>query len=283
MQLFQGRSNLELASERPVRVPVEEGYERWAATYDAAPNPLLALEERNIAPRLPDLRGIHVLDLACGTGRWLGRLLAKGANLGVGVDFSTAMLSVASQKAAIRGRVTRADCLRLPFGNAVFDFAMCSFVLGHIGDLPGAARELARVMKADANVLVSDLHPDAYARGWRTGFRDAEGAVEIETFPHSVEEITARLRAAGFEFCEISEFNFSDAEKPIFARAGKEHLFGEACCVPAILFCHLRRMSCRAESEERLEGQAACEPARTVRQEDAFRAALNRLSHEGGS
>ena len=34
-------------------VSVQDGYKRWAETYDKTPNPLLALEERHLASLLP--------------------------------------------------------------------------------------------------------------------------------------------------------------------------------------------------------------------------------------
>ena len=74
-------------------VSVQEGYERWAPTYDRDPNPLLALEERQLKLMIPPLEGKRVLDLACGTGRWLAWLMKGGARTGVGVDFSPAMLA----------------------------------------------------------------------------------------------------------------------------------------------------------------------------------------------
>ena len=114
-------------SDGPSSVSAAEGYERWAPSYDRTPNPLLAREERYLVPLLPDLHDKHVLDLACGTGRWLERLLARGAHLGVGVDFSIAMLGIARRKVTLTGRLARADCLRLPFRTSVFDLAVCSF------------------------------------------------------------------------------------------------------------------------------------------------------------
>src|SRR5438093_9518271 len=68
------------------RVLSEEGYELWAPAYDRDPNHLLALEERTLKPLLPDLTGQQVLDLGCGTGRWLELLLDLAARRAVGVD-----------------------------------------------------------------------------------------------------------------------------------------------------------------------------------------------------
>jgi ubiquinone/menaquinone biosynthesis C-methylase UbiE len=222
----------------PVHVSVEEGYERWAPTYDHAPNPLLNLEERKVTALLPDLSGKHVLDLACGTGRWLEKLLARGVGVGVGVDLSAAMLRVAAKKPAITGRLAQADCLALPFRSAIFDLVVCSFALGHIRDLGATVREVARVAKPGADVFVSDLHPEAYAQGWRTGFRDPSSAVQIEIFPRAAREIIQAFHSAGFECRTQAPLYVGESERTIFDRAGKTRLFATACQVPAILVCH---------------------------------------------
>jgi len=225
-----------------IPVPVREGYERWASIYDCTPNPLLACEERHLLPRLVDVRKKRVLDLACGTGRWLEKIMARGAHSGVGIDRSAAMLRVARKKDAITGRLARAACESLPFRAAVFDLAICSFALGHIEDLGSLVRELRRVMKPGADVFLSDLHPEAYARGWRVGFRDEGTAVEIEMLPRVAEEIVQGFHAGGFECQTRLSLCLGDPEEPIFARAGKAHSFKDACQVPAILLCHFRRL-----------------------------------------
>ena len=68
-------------------VSVQEGYERWAPTYDHDPNPLLALEERQLKLMIPPLKGKRVLDLACGTGRWLAWLMTGRSAHGGGSRF----------------------------------------------------------------------------------------------------------------------------------------------------------------------------------------------------
>jgi len=238
-------------------VSVEEGYERWAPTYDHAPNPLLHLEERKLAALLPNLSGKHVLDLACGTGRWLQKLSAGGIGMGVGVDLSAAMLRVAGSKTEIHGRLARADCQRLPFDASVFDLVVCSFALGHLRDLGAVVRELGRVTQAGADVFVSDLHPEAYARGWRTSFRDFRNAIEIEMLPRTAEEIVRAFYSAGFECLTHVPLCLGEPEKPIFVRAGKESRFEAACRMPAVLLCHFRRTVRKAKCK----GDGCIEPA----------------------
>lgn len=222
-------------------VSVQEGYERWAPTYDRDPNPLLALEERQLKLMIPPMEGKRVLDLACGTGRWLAWLMTRGASSGVGVDSSPAMLGAAKRKSGVKGRLVQADCRAIPFANAVFDLVVCSFAVGHFPDLPGVAREVGRVAAAGADVYVSDLHPRAYGQGWRAGFRDSRGAAEITTWPRSAQEFLAPWFSAGFDCAQLVECRFSEPERQVFAQAGKGHLFVKYCTVPAVLACHFIR------------------------------------------
>jgi ubiquinone/menaquinone biosynthesis C-methylase UbiE len=243
-------SNVALASQiiagheagAPCAISVEEGYERWAPTYDHDPNPLLAREQRHLLPLLTDLYSKRILDLACGTGRWLETLMRHGGESGVGVDSSIAMLRVGVKKSCIAGRLARATCESLPFRAAAFDLAICSFALGHVKNLGSTIRELARVTKPRADVFVSDLHPAAYARGWRVGFRDNRNALEIEMLPRQATEIAEAFSSNGFENLAYMALCLGEPEKPIFARAGKQHLFAEACKSPAILVCRFKRL-----------------------------------------
>jgi len=233
---------LESLSSSPFLVGVRDGYERWAPTYDHFPNPLLAREQRHILPLLPSLQNRCALDLACGTGRWLTRLLASGAGLAVGVDLSFAMLQVAGDKTELSGKIVQGDCLRLPFPPSTFDFLICSFALGHIQDLGSAAAEFSRVMKPGSDLFVTDVHPEAYARGWRTGFRDQQSAVQVHTLPHSTEDILRAFSSMDCECVTHVSLCLGSPEQPIFAEAGKQHLFQTACRVPAVQFCHLKHI-----------------------------------------
>ncbi len=222
-------------------VSVQAGYERWAPTYDKTPNPVLALEERHLTGILPNPVGNHVLDLACGTGRWLARL-ARGARMVVGVDLSAAMLRVAGERAGIRGGLVLANCLQLPFQTSLFDFALCSFALNHIQQLDVMARELARTMKRRGELLICEMHPAAYTRGWRPRFRDVRGAVQIDTVGHTAESVLSCFRSAGFTCLKLHDLFFAEPERPIFLDAGRGEMFESVCHVPAIQIYEFRNM-----------------------------------------
>lgn len=216
------------------RVRPLEGHALWAATYDEAANPLLALGERTLEPLLPDLQGKAALDLACGTGRWLEILMRRGAASVVGVDFCAPMLARAALKPGIRGRLVRADCEALPFRPKAADLAICSFALGYLPTLAGFAIGLAQTLRPHGQVFLSDLHPAAYERGWHRSFRTGTGVVEILSHRYSIERVTKELQAHGFEQLKVIEPGFGEPEREIFRARGKAHLFDEASGKPAI-------------------------------------------------
>ena len=61
------------------RPDVRDGYDLWSSSYDATPNPLVALDQRHTIAHLAPREGETVLDAACGTGRNLRALRAAGS------------------------------------------------------------------------------------------------------------------------------------------------------------------------------------------------------------
>lgn len=222
-------------------VSVEKGYDLWAPTYDLNPNPLLAAEERVLKPLLKGVSDKIVLDVGCGTGRWLEKLLGAGARSGIGVDLSCTMLSIAQSKPAVRGFLVRGNCLALPFPSLFADLIVSSFVLGHISGIETFAQELARVAKCRADLWVTDVHPEARAKGWTTGFRHQHGSAEIATYLHPPQHICDSFQKRHFVVSEFREVRIDEAEKPIFERAGKSHQFHLICEVPAICIWRFER------------------------------------------
>jgi SAM-dependent methyltransferase len=222
-------------------VPVEQGYELWAPLYDVDPNPLLAAEERALGSLLSSIGNKIVLDVGVGTGRWAEKFLSSGAKSAMGIDLSQAMLRVARSKPVLHGRLVRGNCVALPFGSEVADLIIASFVLSHLDGIDAFAGELARVAKRRADVWLSDLHPDARARGWVTGFRHRTGSVEVEAHPYSEQQVNRVFRDCGFILRNCQELRLDEPERPIFERAGNSHLFKSACEVPAICIWHFER------------------------------------------
>jgi len=98
--------------------------------------------------------GLSVLDLGCGPGNLLERL--EGARV-VGLDLSDYLLAQARARVAGRAgfEVLKGDAEHLPFPDASFDRIVCSEVLEHIEKPDAAMREMRRVARPGARVVIT--------------------------------------------------------------------------------------------------------------------------------
>jgi SAM-dependent methyltransferase len=72
--------------------------------------------------------------------------------------------------------VALGDGRALPFADGSFDLVVSGLMVGHVRDLLGLLREVARVMRPGGVVVYSDLHPDGALRGWARTFRARDGS-----------------------------------------------------------------------------------------------------------
>jgi SAM-dependent methyltransferase len=205
-----------------IAIEAREAYRLWAPSYDSTPNPLLALESRVVARRLPIVQRQTVIDVATGTGRWAAFAAALGARV-IRVDFCRDMLMQSSC-----GDRVQADMLALPFRDGFADLAICSLALGYILSPAAALREMARVAR---RVVMSDLHPDAVRQGWTRSFRAGADAVQIRSYVHSMED----FEAAGLVREWMVEARFGPEEFAVFTAAGREDLYAKASAVNALV------------------------------------------------
>ena len=179
------------------------GYALWAANYPPySHNPFMRAEERAMLALLPQgLDGKRVLDVGCGSGRYLLHARRRGATV-CGVDRSLEMLAQASAQGleVIQGSVT---CVPVTAGWA--DIVVCALTLGHVADLTAALTELARVLKDTGTLLCSDFHPIADTLGWKRTFAVDDQRYAVQYTTHRYAHWHAASKAAGLRIAEIIE------------------------------------------------------------------------------
>jgi cytosine/adenosine deaminase-related metal-dependent hydrolase/ubiquinone/menaquinone biosynthesis C-methylase UbiE len=217
-------------------------FDRWAQVYDTRPNPLLLLEERKAKPLLPILFGGNVLDVGCGTGRWLRYLESLAPASISGIDYSPAMLERAREKVRSTTKLQLGECSSLPADDSSRSFVMASFVLSYVKDLPEFARECARILQAGGRMLISDMHPATAAeQGWTRSFRLDGETTDIAVHSRSLREIVAAFQENGFEGRVLIEPSFEEPEKVVFANVGKLEEYEMLVGVPAIYILTLQK------------------------------------------
>ena len=217
-------------------------FNRWAEVYDAAANPLLMLEEQTLPLLLPSIAGLHVLDVGCGTGRWLPRLAALQPASLIGTDSSSEMLRRARAKLPPAVHLLQSDAHALPVPTASQDFILSSFVLSYLEDLPAFAIECARALKPGGYLLLSDMHPEtARERGWTRSFAAKGETFHIAAQPQQLNRIIEAFSRASFHVIALRAPSFTSEQRTAFEDAGQLDNFLALAHVPAIYLLKLRK------------------------------------------
>jgi ubiquinone/menaquinone biosynthesis C-methylase UbiE len=115
-------------------------------------------EKPAIRAELPELKGLSVISIGCGSGvdaRWLAD---NGAAKVVGVDISSGLIDIARQKHSdIEFRVM--DMEKLDFPDKTFDLAYSSLAIHYVDDWTKALQEARRVLKTGGLYVFSCGHP----------------------------------------------------------------------------------------------------------------------------
>jgi SAM-dependent methyltransferase len=144
--------------------------------------------ERHLAPR----PGQRLLDLGSGTGSWARAFTTWFPGIEVlAVEPSAAMRARSVYLPVIAGHAGH-----VPLGDGVVDAVWISTVIHHVPDLAAAARELRRVLRPDAPVLIRSVFAGRYD-GLALVRCFPEAAEVLDTYP-SVEAVEAAFAGAGF-------------------------------------------------------------------------------------
>jgi cytosine/adenosine deaminase-related metal-dependent hydrolase/SAM-dependent methyltransferase len=231
-----------MSTSAPIRgITPREGYRLWSRVYDNQPNPLLTLEERFLEALLPSVTGLDVVDLGCGTGRWLARLASRNPASLVGVDFSAEMLEQAERKLGGAAKLLLGDCEKVPLSSACTDLIICSFLGSYIENLGHFAAQVRKILRPGGSVFFSDLHAATAAKfAWRRGFSIDGEHVDIATHLRPIEDTLLSFERAGLRAVALIEPHFGEPEFAVFEKAGKQSAFDASSGHPAIFVLQLR-------------------------------------------
>ena len=141
-------------------------YEQVAGRYDEDRERFSIPGDEIVDELIASHPAARVLDLGCGTGRWLAaqRDLFRDSRVALlGVDPSSAMLAEARQKGLAELALARAE--DLPLNDATIDYLVCSYCFHHFGDKDRALDEVVRVLAPGGRFRLTNIEPTA-AEGW---------------------------------------------------------------------------------------------------------------------
>jgi ubiquinone/menaquinone biosynthesis C-methylase UbiE len=141
-------------------LPPEDAYDQWAEEYDDA-DPSTLLDEPFLLTMVKVFPGCRVLDLGCGTGRYLRMFAQAGISI-VGLDLSQGMLARARRTLIPEASVAwvQASFESLPFLGGTFDRVISGLVLDHVDDLLSYFQQVAAILRPGGRLVLSTVHPE---------------------------------------------------------------------------------------------------------------------------
>ena len=222
----------------------EKAYDIWSATYDDQPdNLMLALDEDVFSKLLHklDIENKIVADIGCGTGRHWQKILDQKPAIVSGFDVSGGMLEQLRQKfpAAITHKITNSLFDRVP--TASFDLIISTLTIAHVEDLNTALEAWFRIAKQKSNIIITDFHPVALAKGGKRTFQKGRRQVTVKNFIHSIESIKLIAGKYGFMVAAEEEITINKEHKHYYEQKHALHVFEKFNGTPIIYGLHLKR------------------------------------------
>ncbi len=110
---------------------------------------------------MPNLAGSNVLDIGCGTGRFV-RPLAKIAKYATGIDASKDSIDLLRKRAkqeGIRNISARVMDFQELTNNEQFDYVLIVNVLHHVQDMEKLLNKIHQILKRDSKLIIFEFNP----------------------------------------------------------------------------------------------------------------------------
>lgn len=221
-----------------------KAYDRWAADYDDQPgNLMIDLDEQVFSALLSGtaLTGKYVADIGCGTGRHWNKILDGMPKSLTGFDVSAGMLEQLRIK--FPGAVCHVvkDHLLPEMRDNAADLLISTLTIAHIDNIIGMFAEWNRILKPGAEVLLTDYHPEALARGARRTFRTNGKHHSIVNHVYYLETVRSVAQSNGLMVVRLEERLIDDSVKHYYESQGALELFRRFQQVPIIYGMQLKK------------------------------------------
>ncbi len=222
----------------------ELAYDEWAGSYDSQPdNLMLALDEELFSSLLTGIEITNkvVADIGCGTGRHWRKILDGSPAKLIGYDVSDGMLQMLKQKypQAETHRLTDSNLPGLEDNSC--DLVMSTLTVAHIKNLEEAMQEWCRVLKQGGDMVITDYHPVALAKGAKRTFKRDGKTVAIINHIHSIEKLRTMAKQLQLVEMRLMERQIDESVRPYYEKQQATQLFETWKGVPIIYGIHLKK------------------------------------------
>ena len=176
---------------------------------------------------LPKSSGVRLLDVAIGDGVYTSWLPEDWSI--VGIDVSATQLAACQRKNAGRDlQLVLGEAEDMPFGDGTFDAVLSNGGFNHFNDPEAALREMARVAKPGAPVVIADEMPDFLNFGHRLGLPALDRWIGSRLMSMGDDFASLVERHRNIDIAEIGRRVLNDSHYKVIWRGGGYLMVGKA-------------------------------------------------------
>jgi ubiquinone/menaquinone biosynthesis C-methylase UbiE len=221
-----------------------EAYDIWSANYDDQPgNLMIDLDEKLFSNMLAatSISDKLVADIGCGSGRHWSKLLHRKPLELTGFDVSAGMLNKLKEKFP-ESKIQRiTDDLFSDVPDASYDAIVSTLTVAHIEDIDTAMQAWSRILKPDAEIIITDFHPRILAYGGQRTFKHEHKSIAVKNYVHPVYSIIEILQRYDFHISAQEEVVIDETMKHYYENKNALPVYNKYKGFPVIYGIHLKR------------------------------------------
>lgn len=223
----------------------EAAYNLWAASYDLQPdNLMLAWDEEifSVLLKNTNLQQKIIADIGCGTGRHWQKIFDHHPKKLIGFDVSEEMLKMLKQKfpKAETHHLKDDQLHELEYHSC--DLVFSTLTIAHIENAENALTEWERVLKPGGEMIITDYHPTALARGGKRTFTHNGKTMEVKNYVHSIDQIKNIARQLNLEVVRFVEKSIDESAKRYYEKQNAMDVYRAWKGMPIIYGIHLKKL-----------------------------------------
>src|SRR5665213_127148 len=222
----------------------QTAYDLWSEKYDQQrDNLMLALDEEIFSGLVSclNLQNKIIADIGCGTGRHWEKIFEQHPQKLIGFDVSVGMLKILRQKfpRAETHHLINDELSKLE--NEYCDIIFSTLTIAHIKDVKKALQEWNRILKPGGEIIVTDYHPAALAKGGKRTFKYRNKTIVVKNYVHSIEKIKEITGNLLLKVLCLTERSIDDQVKSFYQRQNELPMFEAWKGTPIIYGIHLKK------------------------------------------
>jgi ubiquinone/menaquinone biosynthesis C-methylase UbiE len=226
------------------RNPVD-AYDIWAKNYDQQPgNLMLDIDEVTLSKMLHKIviTNKKIADIGCGTGRHWPKILKQNPTQLIGFDVSKGMLMQLKTKfpQAETHQITNNLFQSIPSHS--YDVIISTLTIAHIKNIEQALVAWNRILKANADIIITDFHPKTLAFGGKRTFMSGNGLIAVQNFIHHTYLIKEILEKFGFELIAQEEVFIDESFKHYYVAKNALKVYETFKGFPILYGLHFKRV-----------------------------------------